>query len=475
MPQTVPQYSPALGIRLKGNQVSYAPGDTIIGHVYRRNHAVSPSASIQIKLGGRTKTKLIVSSGGNKRTTYRGRFNLIPENIHWKQIFEGPLHIEQGGDEQVWPFAITLPKYVDPRYLQNGEQHESYLPLGATDCVLPSTYSYPTAGTTEAFVEYYLTATLRMRGKGASDGASAVLPITVKNLENGPPIADFAVKRAKSSQTIYTYRLVPTMKEVKLSFSQKFKQVLQTTSVPTFVFNMFVGLPTIIQLDNPNPIPFRLNIVPDLKASSEALRDVKHQVRLTYVSIRIFTLTEVICEGSFAPHTKDKTNEYDLCVMSALSQSIKDGIYIPCTDGESAIDIGEMINLRLGHFRPGFPQLPGDRRLSFDPTFTTYNIRQSHRLKWEVRGIVAEEGFKEYGAVPITLLAPSDEHGIGGLDQNPSNPVPMVESAGESVAGPSQIQRNESWIQPPAEDQAPPSFNQAVKEDIPRPAEKTAA
>ncbi|CAG7558415.1 unnamed protein product [Fusarium equiseti] len=473
MPRTVPQCSPALGIRLEGNQPSYAPGDIIIGHVYRKIHAVSPSASIQIKLGGRTKTKLIVSSasGGNKRTTYRGRFNLIPENIHWKQIFEGPLHIEQGGDEQVWPFAITLPKYVDPKYLENGEQHESFLPLGATDCVLPSTYSYPTAGTTEAFVEYYLTATLRMRGKSASDGASAVLPITVANLENGPPIADFAVKQARSSQTIYTYRLVPTMKEVKLSFSQKFKQVLQTTSVPTFVFNMFVGLPTIIQLDNPNPIPFKLHIVPDLKATSEALRDVKHQVRLTYVSIRIFTLTEVICEGTFAPHTKDKTNEYDLCVMGPLSHGIREGIYIPCTDGESAIDIGEMINLRLGHFSRGFPQLPGDLGLSFDPTFTTYNIRQSHRLKWEVKGIVAEEEFKEYGTVPITLLAPSDEYGMGGFDQSHAGPIP---AAGGSVAGPSQIQRNESWIQPPAEDEAPPSFNQAVKEDTPRPAEKAA-
>ncbi|KAL4727266.1 hypothetical protein ACLX1H_006172 [Fusarium chlamydosporum] len=431
MPRTGTLCSPLLGIRLEGNQPSYSPGDTIIGSVFRQNHAVSAKATITISLSGRTKTKLVVSNGNNT-TTYRGRFNLIPENAHRQKIFEGPLHIEVGGDAQAWPFALTLPKYVDPKHLQNGDQNESYLPLGATDYVLPSTYTYPTAGSTEAFVEYVLSATLRLRGKSDADAAQATLPI------------------------------------------KKFKQVLQSTSVPQFAFSLFVGLPTIIQLDNPNPIPFKLRIIPNRDTTSEVIRDVPQQVKLTFVSVRIATLTEVMCEGTFSPHTKEKNNEVDLCVMNALS-GFKDGLYIPCSSKSPPLDIGEMIDLRLGCFGPGYPRRLGGGYMSFDPSFTTYNIRQTYRLKWEVKGTLAGEEFKRIGTVPVKLLAPSDVRRSAPLHQNQIDPIgrPTVVGESSASAGPSQMHRNESWIQPPDEDEAPPSFTQAVKDDAAtRPPEK---
>lgn len=473
MPRTGTLCSPLLGIRLEGNQPSYSPGDTIIGSVFRRNHAVSANATITISLSGRTKTKLVVSNGNNT-TTYRGRFNLIPENAYRQKIFEGPLHIEVGGDAQAWPFALTLPKYVDPKHLQNGDQNESYLPLGATDYVLPSTYTYPTAGSTEAFVEYVLSATLRLRGKSDADAAQATLPIKVMNLDTNPPIADFGVKEARSVQQIITYRLVPGMETTKLSFSQKFKQVLQSTSVPQFAFSLFVGLPTIIQLDNPNPIPFKLRIIPNRDTTSEVIRDVPQQVKLTFVSVRIATLTEVMCEGTFSPHTKEKNNEVDLCVMNALS-GFKDGLYIPCSSKSPPLDIGEMIDLRLGCFGPGYPRRLGGGYMSFDPSFTTYNIRQTYRLKWEVKGTLAGEEFKRIGTVPVKLLAPSDVRRSAPLHQNQIDPIgrPTVVGESSASAGPSQMHRNESWIQPPDEDEAPPSFTQAVKDDAAtRPPEK---
>ncbi|RGP60354.1 hypothetical protein FSPOR_10686 [Fusarium sporotrichioides] len=469
MPRTGTSCSSLLGIRLEGDQHSYAPGDTIIGCVYRRNHVVSANASIFISVSGRTKTKIVVSRG-NSTSTYRGRFNLIPPRNRQK-IFQGPLHIEFGGDEQVWPFAITLPKYVDPDHLQNGEQSESFLPLRTADHVLPSTYTYPTVGHTEAFVEYYLTAAMHLGGK--SETVEATLPITVAGMDPTPPIADFGLKRARSSHQITTYRLVPGMDEVKLSFSQKFKQALQTTSVPQFAFDLFVGLPTTIQLDNPNPLPVQLHVVPNRKDTSEVLHDVPQKVKLSFLSIQVVTTTEVMCEGTFTPHTKDKNAEVNLGIMNVLSRA-KDGIYIPCTNDCSPIDIGAMIDLRLGCFGPGFPHRRGVQGHSFNPSFTTYNIRQSHRLKWEIRGTIAGELFKENGAIPVKLLAPSDERGPGPFEQDQKVPAADVEAGGETepIAGPSQIQRNESWIQPPAEEEAPPSFIEVVKEDAARPPEK---
>ncbi|KAH7227169.1 uncharacterized protein BKA55DRAFT_599188 [Fusarium redolens] len=389
----------------------------------------------------------LVIHRANNTSTYRGRFNLIPESACSQKIFQGPLHIESGGDEQIWPFAITLPKYVDPRYLQGGGQDEIFLPLGAADHILPSTYTLRSLGNTEGFIEYFLKATMRITGQGHINMVEAVLPFKVANLSPDPPIAEFGLKGSQSRQSMSSYRLVPGMEDAKLSFSQKMKQSFSTSSVPEFVYNLLVDVPTVIQLDNPTPIPFKLRVVPDLNGTSEIIRDIPQKVKLTSVSIRIASSTEVICEGTLYPHTKEKREEIDLCLMNEWPP----------------LDIGDMIDLRLGQLRPGFPHRPGGGYLPFDPSFTTYNIRHSHRLTWEVRGEIAGESFSALGAVPLKLLMPSDER--GRLGEKDSVQRAETEAAVDGAPGPSHLQRNESWIQPPDEDDAPPSFTQVVKED----------
>ncbi|KAJ4081281.1 hypothetical protein NW760_012638 [Fusarium oxysporum] len=461
MPQTGPSMSPALGIRLEGDLHSYSPGDTIIGYVYRKSPVVSPDSSVTISLSGRTKSKIVIHRA-NSTSTYRGRFNLISESACSQKIFQGPLHIESGGDEQTWPFAITLPKHVEPRYLQGGGQDESFLPLDATDHILPSTYTLRSLGNTEGFIEYFVKATLRATGQGHVNMTEAVLPFNVINLSPDPPIADFALKGSRSRQTMSSYRLVPGMEDVKLSFSQKMKQSFSTSSVPEFVYNLLVHVPTVIQLDNPTPIPFKLRVVPDLNGTSEIIKEIPQKVKLSSVSIRIVSSTEVICEGTLYPHTKEKREEIDLCVESAIGR-IKDDIYIPCTDEWPSLDIGDIIDLRLGQLRPGFPHRPGGGYVQFNPTFTTYNIRHSHRLTWKVIGEIAGERFSALGTVALKILMPSDER--RRLGEKDSVQRAETEAASDGAPGPSQLQRNESWIQPPDEDDAPPSFTEVVKED----------
>ncbi|CVL02486.1 uncharacterized protein FMAN_00015 [Fusarium mangiferae] len=461
MPQTGPSMSSALGIRLEGNQNSYSPGDTIIGCVYRQSPIVSPDSSVTISLSGRAKSKIVIHRAEtNNAASYRGRFNLIPESACSQKIFQGPLHIESGGDEQTWPFAITLPKHVDPKDLQGGRQEHSYLPLGATDHVLPSTYTLRALGETEGFVEYFVKATLRVTGKGHIDTTEAVLPFNVINLSPDPPIADFGLKGSRSRQTMSSYRLVPGMENVKLSFSQKIKQSFSASSVPEFAYNLLVDVPTVIQLENPTPIPFKLRVVPDLSATSEILKEIPQKVKLISVSMRIVSSTEVICEGTLFSQTNEKREEIDLCVESALNR-IQDDIYIPCTDEGPPLDIGAMLGLRLEQLRPGTPHRPSNL-VKLNPTFATYNIRLSHRLTWKVIGTIAGERFSALGAVPIRILMPSDER--GRLGEKDSVQRDGTEAAFHSAPGPSQLQRNESWIQPP-DDDAPPSFTEVVREE----------
>ncbi|KAF4487973.1 hypothetical protein FAGAP_11184 [Fusarium agapanthi] len=460
MPQTRLSMSSALGIRLEGNQRSYSPGDTIIGCVYRQSPVVSPDSSVTISLSGRAKSKIVIHKT-NSTHTYRGRFTLISESACSQKIFQGPLHIENGGDEQTWPFTITLPKYVDPRRLQGGSQDQGFLPLGATDHVLPSTYTLRALGNTEGFIEYFVKATLRVTGQGRIDMTEATFPFNVINHNPDPPIANFGLRGSRSRHTMSSYRLVPGMEDAKLSFSQKMKQSFSTSSVPELVYNLLVDVPTVVQLDNPTPIPFKLRVVPDLNATSEIIKQVPQKVKLSSVSIRIASSTEVICEGTLFAHQKEKREEIDLCVESAISR-IQGDIYIPYTDEGPPLDIGDMIGLRLEQDRPGSPHRPS-RLTKFNPTFTTYNIRHSHRLSWKVIGEIAGERFSALGAVSLKILMPSDERGRlaeKGLVQRAE-----TETIFNGAPGLSQLRRNESWMQPPDEDDAPPSFTEVVKDD----------
>ncbi|KAF4974602.1 hypothetical protein FZEAL_8529 [Fusarium zealandicum] len=445
MPQTCATSSPALGIRLEGDQTDYAPGDTIIGCVYRKMHAVSPKSSVGISLHGRSKSK-IDEQHGQHHTTYRGRFSLIPEGRYAQKLFEGPLHVA-GYVEQAWPFAITLPTHVDPGHLNGGTQDESCIPLDATDHVLPSTYAWNSSGTTQGFVEYYLKAGLRMNCQNNVEVVEATLPFRVTSLNPDPPIADFQPQSSRNASSVSSYRLIPGLEDANLSWSQKMKQSFRTPSVPAFWFNLEVELPSIVQLDNPTPIPFRLRAMPDWPRTTAILQNVPQQMKLTWISLHVAATTKIICAGTRHPHSKDKETELDLYIQDAMRARGK-AIYIPC-NGEAPVDVGELIGIRIGRQGNASSRRPSNGQ-GLTPSFTTYNIRHTHRLNWVLRAEVVGETFELTGTRLITLLMPSDEHGHPNV---PGPSRPPLEG------------RSESWIQPPGESDAPPSFAQVEKEE----------
>ncbi|KAJ4251846.1 hypothetical protein NW762_011143 [Fusarium torreyae] len=326
MPQTYLKSSPSLGIRLES--ALYAPGDTIVGCVFRKSPTVSPNSLVSIYLSGKTKSKMVVGDG-NRTVTYRRRFNLVSRHIHFQTIFQGPLHIEGDGDQNMWPFAIILPKYVDPRYLNDGtEDQSSFIPFGAADHELPPSYTLLCQRSSEAFVEYVLEAKLRLLGHGQVEAIDATLPFNITSLDPNPPFSYFAIKRWRSSRSISSYRLGQGMEDVKLSFSEKLKQNFGLSSVPDFKFDLFVDVPTIIQLDNPASIPFRLRVVPDGAKTSKVIQGVPQKIRLTGASIRIITVTELVCGGTYTPYSKEKIMEVDLNIIRAITE-LQHDIYIP--------------------------------------------------------------------------------------------------------------------------------------------------
>lgn len=378
----------------------------------------------------------------NHSRTYRSRFDLIHENA--QNIYRGPLHIVGG---QKWEFVVTIPSHVDSSSLAcrdpGKDKLMSYLPLDAQNVAthpLPPSFSFKHQGGStemEAFVEYYLQAHLSFMKSSETELCEAVLPVRVLNPE--PNIVGYHFKRWTQSRCIYSYHLLPGMERSSLSFSQKTRNLFGTSSVPTFKFELQVDFPTVVQLDGPNPLSFKIRAVPDWQGSSKDLCKHHPFVRLTCLRVLIEHHTEIMCEGTIHPHVKSTKQTVDLRMNNALSTQ-SPPVYIPCTDQWPALDVGKIVNLRAGSDYPS-------------PCFTTYNIKRRDVLNWEIDIEVVGETIKKITGDDVTqdyrviqVLQPLGTGNVSSRDH-------QAESSSRLVTG--------SSSQGLVEDELPPTFEQA--------------
>ncbi|KAK1763926.1 hypothetical protein QBC33DRAFT_210219 [Phialemonium atrogriseum] len=451
MSRTAASSSHFLGIRLEADQKTYAPGDTVIGCVYRKAHAVSVRASVTISVHGRSYCEIEVRESQNQQhhtRTYHRELGFFDMTRNAQRLFEGPLHIAPDSEGQVWPFAVTIPPFIDNRGIARDlPSCESYLPIDHEDIAtqpLPPTFWSGSDGyyTSKSFIEYYLQADLRLARDGSADVQTSTLPLHIPGFSPEPPITDFNIRRQIFFRSVTSQRLIPGMENAELSFAQKTQKLFRTSKVPHFYFELEVEIPTVIQLENPNAIPFRVRVKPAWDQTSEIIRNLPQKVKLTSLVLELKSDTEVTCGGRFGKEHASNTHETDLQVPKAL-QALGRDVFIPCTAEWPAIDIGELINFRV-RSQGRIGQRLTNIYLIY-PCFTTYNIKHSHRLKWKLRVTIAGEEVKVDGQAKVIVLPPSDT--------NPAWTAPPLET-----------QETESWIHPPADDEAPPSFAETQKE-----------
>ncbi|RMJ07945.1 hypothetical protein BHE90_012503 [Fusarium euwallaceae] len=388
-----------LGIRLLGDQTEYAPGDTIVGYVSRSKHLVAQISSLSIQLVGRTVSKTPINCENGSR--YHGRFNLIPRPAKQK-LHQGPLHVTDGY-ETSWRFAIKIPEYVDPEDFKGGNPGESYLSLDVTNNPLPSTFTLG-GERSEAFVEYFIGACLRTMNEDGVNKWIAKFPVTVTN--HRPFLG------SRLHRQIYFYSMTSPhllgMGETKPSLSQTVKQAMGISGVPRLEFNLQVEMPSVIQLNDPSPIPIRLRAIMNRDLTSKNIRNKPLKIKLSWISIQIIATTEILCQGA---HTTEEESEANLDITSRIPTQEQE-IYIPCTEHGSFIDVGELVDLRLDRYYNRCHEHQG--LTLFTPTFVTYNIRLSHRLSWTVVFEVAGQAFKIADTIMLTILGPSDQ----GMDES---------------------------------------------------------
>ncbi|KAI9150770.1 hypothetical protein HJFPF1_10547 [Paramyrothecium foliicola] len=462
MPPTHQKNSPALAITLDGDEqhAVFSSGDTIIGHVIRKHQGVSPCARVTIKLCGRAKAK-IVRNDSDSRRTYRSRFPLIDEALSCQTLHEGPIHVAPGGDSLSWPFAVVIPTKVSSKLAKM--VCASFLPLDGDNVALQTLPpSIEASGgrlgsEMDAFVEYWLEATLKVDGQGEMHGTyDAIRPIALRQYRPGPPMTDLGLKIYYRPSFFTSKRLIPGMEDADVSTRDKMKKLFAPSSVPTLRFQLEIVLPSVIQLEPTassveqslaKPISVLMRLTPLIKDTSEILQGVPHEVKLRSLRFDLESRTVACADGTFQPHTEDTDNEISLITPSHQSFLKSNPVRLLCSPESKLVDVGELINLRANHLGPqGHRPTPLTK---IYPSMETYNIRHMHVLKWGVELELAGEDTTVGGSFPIRVVDSYDPR----IAQNTSSAPPA-------------LGRGDSWVQPPVEQDVPPTFEESQHDAI---------
>ncbi|UNI15899.1 hypothetical protein JDV02_002385 [Purpureocillium takamizusanense] len=426
MPPTIRTASPTLAINLAAPpNWSFAADDTIIGSVTRQLALVAPEATVTVRLLGRVKVKITVSRGNNRHDVYRSRVNFFTAAPAETQrvVFHGPVHIPQGGDAQSWPFTLTIP--TSPM-IANGHgipPECSFLRLTPEETAkhpLPGTFTSSDHGLStrsECYVEYYLEATMRFAHKGSFSVATATQPIVIRHPSTALPIVDFHPMQKPWPRSVRSYRLIPGQESADLSFKQKSQKFFGSSKVPQFNFRLHVWVPSIIQLDNPLPLPIQLLVEPAPQQTSAEIKDVVQTVTLNHIKVTVKATTLVLAPGNWSgsPHDDNHRSSANLGIELIFAR-LGETINIPSAPGDAPIDIGRRLQLRLS----SRGLCTGDQLVTtaqyLRPGFVTYNVRHTNSWKWSIQYTIAGEKQKLEFEVPIEILHPP----VGRVPQQPT-------------------------------------------------------
>ncbi|KAL4958722.1 uncharacterized protein BDV14DRAFT_28449 [Aspergillus stella-maris] len=416
MPQTPASSSPHLSIFLEHpvTGLAHKPGDTITGLITRTAQGVAPEARVTVSLHGRTKTKLQIRRGQNTHT-YRSSFNALsamsPEDQRDQaQVLAAgaPIHIPAGGQGESWRFSLRIPEVVgDVR--DKWQRKYFYSPAaaggGAGEEVFPPPGTFYWEGDNwftgkrgHGFTEYYVEAKIQLLKEGKPSVHVAVAPFPLRNVYAGLPVRDFGIRPCVKRTVIQAYRLSPGYGDAKLSFGQKTRQMFGSSKVPRLTLNVTMGLPSFLQVDNPNivPVTMRIDPIPETNLTSEELFDIPQDVVIKSFSLRIKPRTALQAERHGFDRSSAEVNLLPTGAYAFFRQDLSISV-TPTAASESKSAGGHTIN-----FGEGLGIRIPERGLHHD--LLTYNIVRSHELIWEVQGVVAGEDFKMGSSQPVRIL-----------------------------------------------------------------------
>ncbi|TPX11305.1 uncharacterized protein E0L32_001123 [Thyridium curvatum] len=433
VPPKEPFSSPSLGIRLADalQKTTVAPGDTLTGCVYRSEPAVGTHSRLTLSLIGRlwneTEREVPDHTSPYRETrtvTVRSELELF-----WKSqsLYQGPLHIAPGSNEQTWPFSVTFPEEPERRFAPRGSgmgftppkayihNKQSFPPsFNHDDLISKRSRLGMLLSEPVSVVEYYLEAKLMIQAHGKLVDVESLLVLPVAPFWHEPMLSRYRLKSTEFERSVASKRLLPGMRDARPSLSDRARRLFRSSKDPSFAMKIEVQTPKVVQLENPNPIPFVAHLTALPGKGAQALRDVSQTVELTRLGIEIVCITKVRPEDRLKDDTMQESRSAVFPLqaghMLAVLGPARTMVLSPGGRGVK-LDIGTLCRLKMGHFL--WKQKVSDEATTpsyckIQPSFTTYYIQHSHVIRWELGFDIVGEEAKVYGADEIVVLPPSD-------------------------------------------------------------------
>lgn len=444
MPEATKKIGPELGIKLEREQPAYTLPDTVVGHVFRKSPLVASKAVLTVAVVGRSKSRMVVRHGSWGRI-YRGRFPLLNEEDNKQTLLQGPIHIPMdAGEEQKWPFAVTLPAQFDAgRAASGANQDESFLTIGARGSAmssLPPSFLAEKWGFGEGmgcFVEYFLKAELTTTGRGSTQVVEAIQPLVITTLHR---TTRAAIGRWKESRSEHTWDDSGASAELNLEQSNSASQRRPTSAAkpPGLGFDIVVHSPKTLELDQAEPISLLLRAEPEATASS---RMGAKDIIVKEILLNLVASTSIKCHGRRgARHahidTTFNVSTKDTCSSGTTLRIPWSGSDIQAVLGPESQHTAPMSSSQTGAMNAGRHfqlRLPDE---GIYESFRTHNICQEYRLEWNITVEIAGQSFVSSGAESVEIIAPSRENAPIDYDDLGDEALQRRQSTVSSVTPP---------------------------------------
>ncbi|KAI1260054.1 hypothetical protein F5Y18DRAFT_270125 [Xylariaceae sp. FL1019] len=406
------QQSIAASIEITNAQLSYRHGDTVTGIVKKTHIEQAPEAvTATIKFICRVRTKVETeskNSDGSTSTSYHhGETTLFEIS---QTLFQGSARY----GANVWPFSIIIPTATSSLSDQ--------IPPATLDTLPPSHYSLGEnisfAKRSFVLVEYVLEATV-FGAFPKQPPAVATFPLHVQQRSTEGHITDFGINIVSRYQTVRTLHLDPEIAEKRLTLRQHMKTVFQPSSIPSYSYSMVIEHPSLLQLDHPSPLMFRISVLPHLAPQRPTGIPVGKAPVLTLVAAKLLLGSKRVVDGleGNSRYVRDRTESsywqegtlFDWKEWPNTDQPliIPDGTNHTGAKG-MPLDMGARLQLRLTsrELFMGKQFWPVD--IPVQPSFASRHIEQFHQLRWKLVVKCAGKTTKIAGCAPVRVLGPSE-------------------------------------------------------------------
>ncbi|KAJ5390579.1 uncharacterized protein N7496_001647 [Penicillium cataractarum] len=381
---------------------SFVPGDNIAGNiVLQKDNIITSKATLKVELTGIAKTQIGQSATNDQlHRTYRDEWHFLAPNQ--TTIFQGPLHISKGSSEaSSWPFQFQIPTeptwpkqkmHIETEgFISKDRDHEAHR-------VLPGSF-FSSGGLgrlySEGSIEYALQAWLHYKRGDTHHIERASWPIDV-----GFPVWSTTgqlyqtIKSATPDMMIQSQRLRPGMENASLSLKQNTQKLFGSSKIPEWHYKIVVESPSVVQLDNPVPLPITLQFISLPDKSSIGVKDVAPTVRINYVKMAVDTVTGILVPRAL---NMSINREHDSSIDVGL-EKVFENLETPLevtvkAEGTESVDIGSMFKLALHTdcATAGERQLNGWVVNKIEPDFVFPTIQRRNYLHLKINVTIAGE------------------------------------------------------------------------------------